>query len=80
MSRLKLKPCPFCGGGGIFIGAREECDGLFIRARVECPECGIDIVGDNRQTTTGWATDSDYDNSNKTAIEKWNRRITHEAN
>ena len=70
----ELKPCPFCGGAGNLIGAHEDCEGYFTEARVECPNCRFEIVGDYRQTKRGWATESDYINSEKTAVDRWNRR------
>lgn len=64
---IELNPCPFCGGAAVLIGAYEDCEGNFTAARVKCPKCRFEIVGDYRQTTRGWATDSDYCNSEKTA-------------
>lgn len=75
----ELKPCPFCGGAGNLIGAREDCEGRFTAARVICPKCRFEIVGAYRKTTRGWASDDDYNNSEKTAIAKWNRRIASDS-
>lgn len=72
----ELKPCPFCGGAGNLIGAHEDCEARFTEARVKCPKCRFEIVGAYRQTRGGWASESDYNNSEKTAIEKWNRRAS----
>ena len=73
-----LKPCPFCGGPGDLLYAREDCEGWFIEARVICPKCRFEIVGSYRQTTRGWASEADFNNSAKTAVERWNRRTNHE--
>ena len=76
---MKIKPCPFCGSNAFLKASYSEVDGEFKRARCGCPQCNIFILGEDRDWTNGipcgFATREEYEHSNMTAIEKWNRRV-----
>lgn len=65
---VKMKPCPFCGGGMPFIfGPTCTPDSKYDRADraypvVKCSGCNAEAHGDN------------WDKTGRSAIEAWNRR------
>jgi len=61
--KLKLKPCPFCGGKAALING---CEWLSAYSAVECTRCGL------RSPLFFVATSESSDAS---ATEYWNKRV-----
>lgn len=65
MSKIKLKPCPFCGAEAML---ETEVQGYTSIVRIKCICC---------RATTRVFRDSDHDGSYIfNAVEAWNRRVT----
>ncbi len=77
-SKVKLKPCPFCGAEGREISIQvKRVHGITVDLHgkkywmIECLPC---------DANTGWCFDGDahiyeMNNGKELAIQKWNRRI-----
>ncbi len=77
MSKIELKPCPFCGG--------EAKEGFYEGNQVSCPNCHVGIsvklIGCQYALHTKESRD-DYDGYETVfqAIQIWNRRIYEKNN
>lgn len=58
MSEIKLKPCPFCGGG---VEHEVFNDGFFTLGRVECKQCGVMMTTPPTSIIEAWNTRADAD-------------------
>lgn len=68
----KLKPCPFCGGGDIYIGERDIGGPreYSLVAYARCLECGAQVEGsgvDSDEEIRGFL-------ARQAAVAAWNRR------
>jgi Lar family restriction alleviation protein len=81
MSKIELKPCPFCGGKAVFsiqkIFSLDETDLLSAYIAVRCSECGLRLPGRYRLvvklTESG---DISISNDQQGAADAWNRRAS----
>ena len=72
MSKIKLKPCPFCGERqSVYVTHKETWgDECFYEGFVGCENC--DIVLRTGEVYDGWLV------AENAAVEKWNRRVDDE--
>ena len=85
MSKIDLKPCPFCGGKACIYGAeiKEFIDGSWAdKSRKEYwirPFCRINCILGNSFSRAFGAVDGIRYTSSEAAAKAWNRRVGKEA-
>ena len=73
MSKIKLKPCPFCGGAAYFRVRLISADRGISQLKAECMVCDAESPN-GLMSMNEFRSDAEYLDASKIAAGRWNKR------